>query len=72
MLPVDTGSNPAMALSRVVLPHPEGPSRQPISPSTREKVASETAGIAPYLTVTWSKINWLFISRALIKNTFGN
>jgi hypothetical protein len=33
--PALTGSNPAMARSTVVLPQPEGPSRQPTVPRAR-------------------------------------
>ena len=72
MLPAESDSKPAMALNSVVLPHPEGPSRQPISPSARANVASETAAIASYCTVTLSNINCLFIAEALVKDTFGN
>ena len=42
--PERTGSKPAIALKTVVLPQPDGPRRQRISPSRMEKETSLIAG----------------------------
>jgi hypothetical protein len=39
--PLWIGSKPEMQRSAVVLPQPEGPSRQPIAPSGRVKVVGD-------------------------------
>ncbi len=47
MLPPVIGSNPARQRSTVVLPHPEGPSRQPIAPSASAKLKPRTTSMRP-------------------------
>jgi hypothetical protein len=42
--PALTGSKPAMARNKVVLPQPEGPINTPISPAARRKFTPATAG----------------------------
>ena len=42
MLPDFNGTNPAIALSKVDLPQPLGPSKQPISPTATAKLTSCT------------------------------
>ena len=42
--PRASGSNPAMARSRLVLPQPLGPSRQPMVPFCSDSVTSRTTG----------------------------
>ena len=48
MLPPAMGSKPARQRSTVVLPQPEGPSRQPIRPSASVKSRPRTTRFAPY------------------------
>jgi hypothetical protein len=43
--PERTGSNPAIARNTVVLPQPDGPSKQRISPSHAVNEMSRTAGL---------------------------
>ena len=47
MLPLATGSNPAMARNKLVLPQPLGPSRQPMAPSASDRETSEITGGPP-------------------------
>jgi hypothetical protein len=42
--PAATGSSPATARSKVVLPQPEGPIKTPMSPARMPKDTSRTAG----------------------------
>jgi hypothetical protein len=44
--PALTGSKPAMARNKVVLPQPEGPINTPISPAAKRKLTPATAGCA--------------------------
>ena len=46
MDPALTGSKPAMARNKVVLPQPEGPINTPISPAAKRKLTPATAGCA--------------------------
>ena len=50
--PPSGASNPATMRSRVVLPQPEGPSRQKNSPASMERLTSSTATKSPKRRVT--------------------
>src|SRR5215475_11401676 len=59
-------SRPAIILSVVVLPQPEGPSRQKNSPSLTVKVESLTAAKSPKLLCSrWTRISAIFSIRKL-------
>ena len=47
MVPARTGSKPATQRSSVLLPQPEGPRRQPISPGANAKERSWSTGVLP-------------------------
>jgi hypothetical protein len=44
IVPARSGSKPARQRRTVVLPQPEGPSRQPMSPAARESDSPRTTG----------------------------
>jgi hypothetical protein len=47
MRPSDTGTSPAIIPSRVVLPHPDGPTRLTKRPAATRKLTSRTAVKSP-------------------------
>ena len=49
---------PAAMRSSVVLPQPDGPSRQAISPGFKVKLTSSTAAVLPKRRDTFSNDNW--------------
>jgi hypothetical protein len=59
-------SSPAIILSVVVLPQPEGPSRQTNSPSPISRLRSETAVKSPNFLVTPSNLTEAMKPQALM------
>src|ERR1051326_1499474 len=63
MRPCDGAIKPAIALSVVVLPQPDGPSRVRNSPCSTASDKSRTAKFSPYCTESESSVRYGFIGR---------